>query len=229
MDERIIVEKLRGMRDERAVVMGVQRFGIVTELEYLGVSMPRLRAMGKELKKELADRHEVAMRLWGYEVHEARIVASLIADPERMTVRLMNQWAGDFDSWAMVDVVVDLFGKTKEAWGRPRVWCGRREEFVRRAGFVMMCTLAVHDKEADDERFLEFFPLIKQHATDERNFVKKAVNWSIRQIGKRSLMLNREAVGLSEELLGMGDRTADWIARGAIRELQSEKILARLS
>ena len=228
MDEQMIVEKLRGMGDARAAAMGVERFGIVTELEYLGVSMPKLRAMGKQLKKDLADSHEVALRLWEQEIHEARIVASLMADPGQMTIGLMNEWAGDFDSWALVDVVVDLFGKTKDAWGRPRVWCGRREEFVKRAGFVLICSLAIHDKRAEDERFREFYPLIRDHATDERYLVKKAVNWAVRQMGKRCRLLNGEMVELCEELLAIEDQTARWIAQDAIRELKSEKILRRL-
>ena len=161
---------------------------------------------------------------------DARLLATLIDDPDKVTPRQMERWAKDFDSWAVCDAACGcLFDRTAYAWRKAVQWTGRREEYVKRAGFVLMATLAVHDKKAPDERFEMFLPLTIQHATDERNFVKKAVNWALRQIGKRNTHLNKLAVQTAGDIRQIDSRAARWIASDALRELTSEKVQARLT
>jgi len=142
----------------------------------------------------------------------------------------MERWAGDFDSWAVCDTACCcLFDKTPCAWDKAIEWTGREPQYVKRAGFVLMAALAVHDKKADDERFESFFPLLLRHADDERNFVKKAVNWALRQIGKRNARLNKRAIQTAEDIRRTGSKAARWIAADALRELTSAKVQARLT
>ena len=203
---------------------GMARYGIRTE-RALGVPMPALRAMAKEIRKD----HRLAARLWETGIHEARILACLIDDPECVSNDQMESWAGDFDSWDLCDQCCsNLFDRTPYAREKAMEWAGREEEFVKRAGFVLMAALAVHDKKAADEVFLAFLPLIRRESTDERNFVKKAVNWALRQIGKRNLQLNQAAVGLAEEMVLAESGTARWIGRDALRELKSDGVRKRL-
>ena len=156
-------------------------------------------------------------------------MAGMIGEPDRLTEAEMEEWVADFDSWDVCDqVCMNLFDKSPLAWKKVRDWSGREEEFVRRAAFALIACLAVHDREAEDERFVRFFPLIEGAATDERNFVKKAVNWALRHIGKRNLRLNRSALELARKIHGIDSRSARWIASDAIRELESEAVLTRL-
>jgi 3-methyladenine DNA glycosylase AlkD len=169
---------------------GMERYGIRTE-HALGVSMPALRAMAKEIGKA----HPLAGKLWASGIHEARILACLIDDPKSVSEQQVEAWVRDFDSWDLCDQCCsNLFDRTPHARARAVEWAGREEEFVKRAGFVLMAALAVHDRKAGDEVFLEFLPLIKRESIDDRNFVKKAVNWALGQIGKRNLRLNQAAV-----------------------------------
>jgi 3-methyladenine DNA glycosylase AlkD len=194
------------------------RFGISAK-NTLGISMPILRRMGKEIGKN----HTLALELWRSGVHEARILAGLIAEPRKMTPRQMDAWAVDFDSWDVCDqVCMNLFDKTEFAWQKAKIWTSRKEEFIRRAGFALMASLAWHDKGAEDNKFISFFPLIKKAASDERNYVKKAVNWALRQIGKRNPTLRKRTIKLAEEIQKMNSRSARWIAADAIRELKGK-------
>ena len=182
--------------------------------------MPILRRMGKEIGKN----HALALELWQSGIHEARILAGLIAEPAKMTPRQMDAWVKDFDSWDVCDqVCMNLFDKTAFAWQKAKAWTSRKEEFVRRAGFALIASLACHDKKADDEKFIALFPLMKNAACDERNYVKKAVNWALRQIGKRNPALRKEAIKAAREIQKMNSRSARWIAADAIRELRSRK------
>jgi 3-methyladenine DNA glycosylase AlkD len=205
-------------------IEGMARYGIRSAKAF-GVNTPTIKSIARGIGKN----HELALQLWKTEYLEARAIAFLIADPKLVTPQLMNRWVRDFDSWAVCDGTCgNLFRKTEFAYDKVFEWAGRKEEFVRRASFTMMAALAVHDKKRKDEDFLQFFPLIKRYSIDERNFVKKAVNWALRQTGKRSRYLNKEVLKLAREILQLDSPAARWIARDAIRELTNPKILNRL-
>jgi 3-methyladenine DNA glycosylase AlkD len=218
-----ILDRLRALADPKGAE-GAARYGIRAP-EVWGVSMPQLRSVAREIGRD----HDLAAELWQTGVHDARILATLVDDPAAVTVRQMENWARDFNSWAVCDAACCcLFDKTPHAWAKAVEWTERGEEYVKRAGFVLMAALAVHDKKAPDERFEAFLPLIAEHATDERNFVKKAVNWALRQIGKRSRRLNAAAVRTAEGIRQVDSKAAKWIASDALRELTSEKVRQRI-
>jgi len=223
MQPEEILAKLKSMSDPRAVE-GMARFGINPKNTY-GVSIPKLRALTREVGKD----HVLAQQLWSSGVHEARILACMIDSPELVTEEQMERWVKDFDSWDVCDQCCsNLFDKTKSAHEKAVEWSKRNEEFVKRAGFVLMAALAVHDKKTKDDQFLGFLPLIKRESIDDRNFVKKAVNWALRQIGKRSLKLNREAIETAKEILKIDSKSARWIASDALKELKSEAVKERV-
>jgi 3-methyladenine DNA glycosylase AlkD len=189
------------------------------------VSIPDLRKMAKGIGKN----HILAKKIWDSGIHEARILAGMIDLPERVTEKQMKHWVKDFNSWDVCDQVCsNLFDKTKFAYPKAIKWSKRNEEFIKRAGFVLMATLAVHDKEADNQKFIRFLPIIKREATDERNFVKKAVNWALRQIGKRNSALNKIAIQTAKEIQKIDSKSARWIASDAIRELTSGAVQKKL-
>ena len=209
-------------------VAGMARFGIVTR-EAFGVPAAELKRVAKDVKRAVGDRHEFAKRLWETGVHEARIVGYLIDEPKRVTAEQMDAWAADFDNWAITDGTCGhLFCRTPLAYAKVHEWSCRDEEFVKRAGIVLIAWLAVHDKTADDARIAELLPILEREAGDDRNFIKKAVNWSLRQAGKRSLTLNKAAVETAERIRQQNTRSARWIAADALRESTSEKTLERL-
>ncbi|MFC1916229.1 DNA alkylation repair protein [Chloroflexota bacterium] len=223
MDYNDIIQKIKSMRDPEAV-KGMARFGINPENTY-GVSVPNLRKMAKEIGAD----HALAQQLWASGIHEARLIASMIDEPKMVTEAQLESWVKDFDSWDVCDQSCsNLFDKTKFAHQKAIEWSKREEEFVKRAGFTLMATLAVHDKKTADEEFLKFLPLIRDESTDNRNFVKKAVNWALRQIGKRNLNLNKIATKTAEEIKQIDSKSARWIAADAIRELTSEAVQKRL-
>jgi 3-methyladenine DNA glycosylase AlkD len=203
---------------------GMSRFGISTT-KAMGVRVWDLRRIAKEIKRD----HDLALRLWASGIHEARMLATMVGDPKRVTEELMEEWVRDFDSWDITDQCCgNLFDRTPWAYEKAVEWSEREEEFEKRAGFVLMATLSVHDKKASDDRFEAFFPIILREAHDERNFVKKAVNWALRQIGKRNLALNARAIEVGEEVLAQDTKAARWIARDALKELRSDKVMERL-
>jgi 3-methyladenine DNA glycosylase AlkD len=223
MNTAEIVRKLKSMRNEKNI-RGMARFGINPNNTF-GVSIPLLRNLAKKIGKN----HTLALELWKTGIHEARLLAGFIGNPKLITENQMEAWVRDFDSWDVCDQVCsNLFDQTPFAWQKAAEWPHRKEEFVRRAGFVMMAALSVHDKNAKDEDFIKFFPLIKKYSTDERNFVRKAVNWALRQIGKRNQNLNKRALLLATELLKLESKSARWIASDAIRELKSQSIKNKL-
>ena len=198
---------------------GMARFGINPQ-NTLGVSIPVLRMLAKKMGKN----HRLAGKLWKSGFHEARILAALVDEPEQVTARQMDGWAKDFDSWDVCDQVCsNLFDKTLFAYEKVAEWSESKEEFVKRAGFVLMAALAVHDKKALDGKFERFFPLIRREALDGRNFVKKAVNWALRQLGKRNAALRRKAIQEAEKILKIDSPSAKWIARDALRELKIKR------
>jgi len=203
---------------------GMARFGIQSSNSF-GVSVPKLRTLAQEVGRD----HLLALKLWETGLHDARLLATMIDDPKQITIDQMDKWVHDFDSWDIVDGSCgNLFDKTPFAIGKAKEWCKREEEFVKRAGFVLMAELAVHDKQAKDKLFLDFLPLIIGGASDKRNFVKKAVNWALRQIGKRNPRLNRAAVSTALKIQKIESGATRWIASDALRELQSPQVLKRL-
>jgi 3-methyladenine DNA glycosylase AlkD len=222
-----ILKQLKSLENPENVA-GMALFGITTKKAF-GISAPVLKNFAKELKRTTQDRHALALELWKTEIHEARIIAYLIDDPKQVTPAQMNEWAKDFDNWAICDGTCGhLFCRTRNAYHKAFEWSAREEEFIKRAGIVLMAYLAVHDKKATDERIAEFLPLLESKASDERNFIKKAVNWSLRQIGKRNLNLNKFAIEAAERIKAQNTRSARWIAADALRELKGEKVRERL-
>jgi 3-methyladenine DNA glycosylase AlkD len=220
--ERIINE-LESLSNPEEIE-GRARFGINHTKTY-GVRMPELRRIAKNAGKD----HELAEKLWNAGYGETKILAGLIEDPKMVTNDQMEKWVAGFDSWDVCDqCCINLFRKTPFAYKKIFEWSIREEEFVKRAAFAMIAVLAVHDKKAGDNKFEEFFPLIIKESIDNRNFVKKAVNWALRQIGKRNLNLNKKAVEIAEEISIIDSKSAKWIATDAIRELKSEKAQERL-
>ena len=198
-------------------VAGMARYGISTAAT-LGVPMPVLRRLAKEVGRS----HSLAAELWASGIHEARILATIVEEPTRVTRRQMNQWARDFDSWDVCDQACqNLFRYTPFAWAMAEEWAGARREFVRRAGFALMAGLAVKAKHAPDEDFEALLPLISSAATDPRNLVKKAVNWALRAIGKRNPHLRRAAIAAAENIRAIDSPAARWIASDALRELRA--------
>lgn len=223
VDASEILERLKAQADPTAVT-GMARFGINSKNTY-GVSMPSLRRMARESGKS----HSLALELWRTGIHEARIMAALIDVPEKVTGTQMDRWANDFDSWDVCDQCCsNLFAKTEVAYEKACEWSSARKEFVRRAGFALMAALAVHDKQASNFQFLKFLKLIEKEAADERNFVKKAVNWALRQIGKRNLALNKAALRTAKAIRKMDSKSARWIGSDALRELNNAIIQKRL-
>ncbi|HVN48094.1 MAG TPA: DNA alkylation repair protein [Bacteroidota bacterium] len=205
-------------------VEGMARFGIVSK-NILGLTTPFLRSLAKIHNGN----HPMAIELWNSGVYEARALAAMIGDPKQLTQMQMNAWVKEFDNWAICDgVCIHLFRKTPYAHKAAKQWCKRKEEFVRRAGFTMMATLAVHDKTASDHVFQQYLAIVKKYSTDERNGVKKAVNWALRQIGKRNLPLNAVAIATAEEIRRIDSPAARWIAADALRELRGDAVQKRL-
>lgn len=200
-------------------VAGMGRFGIVGK-KLLGISVGQIRAIAKKI----GHNHELAEDLWASEIFEARLLAAYVAEPARLTRRQATAWAKDFECWADCDgVCLHLFRKTPFAHELAVAWSGRREELVKRAGFTMMATLAVHDKAAANEVFRDYLSRIQNAATDERHNVKKGVNWALRQIGKRNRVLNREAIRTARLIRKQDSKSARWIASDALRELERWK------
>jgi 3-methyladenine DNA glycosylase AlkD len=221
---KAILKRLKSLaRPEQ--LAGMARFGI-TGKKRLGVSIPDLR----KLAKEIGESHRLALRLWKTGIPDAMILASMIDGPDKVTEEQMEDWVKDFNSWDVCDqVCMNLFDRSPLAWEKVREWSRREEEFVKRAGYALLACLAWHDKKAANTKFTGLFAVLKRGATDERNYVKKAVSWALRNIGKRNRRLNRAAIACAKELRVIDSRAARWIARDALRELQSEAVHNRLA
>lgn len=223
MDKVAVLARLKSHANP-ANVAGMARYGINPK-NTLGVGIPVLRALAREIGKD----HALAQEIWKSGIHEARILAGMIDSPAQVTPRQMDSWAREFDSWDVCDqVCANLFRHTAFAFEKCEEWSGRPQEFVKRAGFALMAALTVVDKQTGDERFLAFLPIIEREAGDGRNFVKKAVNWALRQIGKRNSNLNRAALETARRLLESPDKSARWIASDAIKELTGPAVQKRL-
>jgi 3-methyladenine DNA glycosylase AlkD len=205
-------------------IEGMVRYGMAAERR-LGVSIPDIRKMAKEVGRN----HELALDLWKTGIPDAKILAAMIDEPSKLSEEQMEDWVSDINSWDIGDqACMNLFEKTPLAWKKILDWSERKEEFVKRTAFGLLACLAWHDKDAEDEKFINFFPVMKREATDERNSVKKAVNWALRNIGKRNLNLNKAAIKAAKEIQRIDSKAARWIASDAVKELESEGIQRRL-
>ncbi|MBP1945866.1 DNA alkylation repair protein [Methanobacterium petrolearium] len=218
-----IIQELESLSSPEDVE-GMARFGINPKKVY-AVKIPELRRIAKKTGKN----HALALKLWEKGYRETRILACMIEDPDLVTSEQMDEWAADFDFWEICDqCCMKLFRMTPFAYQKIFEWGKRDEEFTKRAAFTLIAVLAVHDKRAPDEKFEEFFPLIIRESTDNRNYVKKAVNWALRHIGKRNLNFNRKAIIVAEDILKIDSKSAKWIAKDALRELKSEKVQKKI-
>ncbi len=226
-----ILDKLHSLRNEKNIE-GMARFGINPEGN-LGISVTELRKIGREIlkgiRKDGERRHELALHLWDSGIRDARVLATIIDDPAQVTGEQLESWVEDLDSWDVCDGCCgNLFDRTPFAYGKAEEWTERDGEFVKRAGFALQAWLAVHDKKAPDSVFERFFISIKREAHDDRNYVRKAVNWALRNIGKRNHVLNSKAIVVAREIAGMDSRAARWNGKDALRELTGEKVRKKL-
>jgi 3-methyladenine DNA glycosylase AlkD len=218
-----ILRKLKSLRNEKNLV-GMARFGIATDKAF-GIKHPILKEIAREYRWD----HELALELWDSGYHEARLLATIIDDPKQVSEKQAEAWVKQINSWDICDGFTgSLIDKTPFAYEKAVEWAHREPEFVRRAGFALMAWLPVHDKKAPDSKFNDFFPLIVKYSSDERNFVKKAVNWALRQLGKRNLALNRKAITAARQISKLDSKPARWIAKDALKELEGESVQARL-
>lgn len=219
-----VLSTLRAMADPTRLE-GMARYGIRTD-GALGVTVTELRQVARRVGRD----HDLALELWRTGVREARILASLVDDPAAVTERQMEAWVSDLDSWDVCDGVCgNLFDRTPFALGKAVEWSDRRPEFEKRAGFVLMACAAVHRKDLPDASFAALLPVIERRAVDDRTYVKKAASWALRQIGKRSANLNAGSVRTARRLEKLDDRSARWIGHDALRELESERVQARVT
>ena len=221
-----IIRELHALSDP-AKITDLERYAIKTP-KCFGIRVPELKAFAREIKRTVDDRHAISLELWKSGIYDARAVAFMIDDPKRVTPVQMDDWAKDFDNWATVDGACSyLFCRTPFAYEKAVEWTTRKPEFEKRAAFSLMAYLAVHDKKAPDQKIAQFLPLIEQHSDDSRNFVKKAVNWALRQVGKRSLELNKLAIVTADRIKEQNTPSARWIASDALRELKSAAVHER--
>jgi 3-methyladenine DNA glycosylase AlkD len=225
MDKNEVLALLE-KRGTQRVAEGMSRYGIQTKLRVFGVAMGTLLS----LRKQLGQDHALAGALWTSGCYEARLLAALVDEPRRVTRRQMNAWAASFENWADCDTACfHLFDRTPVAWEKSRQWAKSQREFVKRAGFALMACLALHDKAAPDSKFQSMLPLIEPGASDERNFVMKAVSWALRSIGRRNLALNAAALAVARRLSLSQETARRWVGKDALRELASPKVRAQLA
>ena len=203
---------------------GMARYAIPSDKAF-GVPVGVIRSIGKSLGKS----HDLAQALWKSGHYEARMLATMVDEPERVTPEQMDRWCRDFDNWAICDTACFvLFDRTPHAFKKARAWATSKDEFVKRAAFALVASLTVHDKTAKDADFVRLLPLVEKAALDERNFVKKSVNWALRSLGKRSLELNRKSIEVAERLAARAESAPRWVGKDALRELKSASVARRL-
>jgi len=218
-----IMRKLRSQASERGAA-GMRKFGI-SGTDMLGVSVTELRL----LATDFGTHHETALQLWSTGVHEARLLAGIIEEPKKVSEAQAEAWLKDMDSWDLVDqTCLNVYSKMPNPFRRARQWCEREKEFEKRTGFALIACLAAFGKDKQDQEFIDFLPQIKKASTDERNFVKKAVNWALRQIGKRNKKLHSKALACAKEIGEIDSPAAKWIASNAIKELERKDVVARI-
>jgi 3-methyladenine DNA glycosylase AlkD len=220
-----VLASLKNLADKRVLEDMPKRYGIYTSKAF-GVSMSNIQKVAKPLGRN----HELAAALWETGWYEARMLTCFVDDPALVTSAQMDRWAQDFDNWGIVDTLCfNLFDRTPHAWRKVTQWCKQEEEFVKRAGFALLWALTVHDKAATDDQFIKGLVLVLRAASDERHFVKKAVNMALRAIGKRNRVLNAAAVAIARRLTESKNPTARWVGMDALRELTSESVSRRLA
>jgi len=223
MTAKEVVDRLRSASDP-AIIASMPRYGIFTD-NALGVSTTKIN----EIAKSIGTDHALALELWDSGIHEARLVAAIIEDPALVSGEQMDRWSADFHTWDLCDqCCLKLYHRTTFAYQKCFEWSGDEREYVKRTAFALMASLALHDKKAPDEQFRQFFPAIARESVDKRNMVKKSVNWALRQIGKRNITLNGEAIVVARVLLQSDTASARWIARDALKELEGEAVQKRL-
>ena len=223
MQYKEVMAQLKSMGDPKNVE-GMRSFGIKSENNF-GNSVTTLRNYAKKIGKN----HELAVKLWESGIRDARMVAACIENPETVSEEQVDRWVRDFDSWDICDHCCGhFFDKTPFAYKKVREWTKSNELFVKRAGFSLIAWLAVHDKKKDAFEFVDFLKIIERESTDERNYIRKSVNWALRQIGKRNIDMNKKALEVSRKIQKIDSKTAKWIASDAIRELTSEKVKQKL-
>jgi 3-methyladenine DNA glycosylase AlkD len=221
--ENSVLRELKELADPK-VREKMAYFGVNVPKAY-GISAPVLHALSRRIGKD----HRLAEDLWATGIHEAKILATLIGEPKKVTAKQMDRWAREFNGWDEVDAACRyLYAFSAPAWSKVDAWSHRKEEYVKRAAFSLMAYLSYLDRESPDSRFATLLPIIERESDDERNFVRKAVNWALRQIGKRNIALNLAAIGTAERIRRRGSRAARWIAADAVRELKSEAVQKRL-
>jgi len=225
LDDRVkaVVTKLKRL-STKSTLDGMARYGLPSD-NALGVSIAAIQKVAKEIGRD----HDLAEALWATGIYEARLLAAFVDEPEKVTPAQMDRWCRGFDNWGVVDTVCfKLFDQTPHAWKKVGQWASRRDEFQKRAGFVLLACLCGHDKTASNDRFLECLPLIEGAATDERNFVKKGLSWALRGIGRRNLELNKAAAELAGRLSKSSDPTARWLGKEALREFARPVVVNQL-
>ena len=223
---RALLAELKRLGSKKRVEEMAARYGMHTKLEAFGTTMADMRKIAKRTGRD----HALAAALWDTGVYEARMLAALVDAPEQVTAAQMDRWCADFDNWAVCDTAaMHLFDRTPHAFAKVEKWSRSRAEFVRRAAFALLASLALHDKRADSECFARSLPLIETAATDERNFVKKAANWALRAIGERNTELNTAALAAAGRLADSANPAARWVGRDALRQLKSPAVLRRLA
>jgi 3-methyladenine DNA glycosylase AlkD len=216
MNAEEVIQHLKQISDPKRLE-GMKRFGIDAS-KAIGVTIPELRQLAKKLKIN----QQLSLQLWATGIHEARILASMIGDPKQVTEKQFDGWTQDFNSWDICDQVCgNLFDRTPLAIDKIIEYSAHEEEYIKRAGFVLMAESAMHNKKADNEIFMAFFPIMEREAWDERNFVKKAVNWALRQIGKRNTELQKAAIATAKRIAKQDSKPAKWIAADALKELEN--------
>ncbi|MFT4849108.1 MAG: 3-methyladenine DNA glycosylase AlkD [Sediminicola sp.] len=215
-----IIRKLQALANPEKVIYKEKKFGVVAH-NSLGVYGKDLNNIAKEIGKN----NELAIQLFDSEIYEARLLCSKIFRPKDISEALMDYWTPTFNNWEICDSFsMGLYSKSPFAVKKINEWSTREPEFEKRAAFATMASYCMADKKAGNEVYEAFFPLIKEQATDERLYVKKAVNWGLRSIGKRNIDLNKQALFIAKEINQMESKAAQWIAKDAIRELEGEKV-----
>ena len=223
---RALLAELKRLGSAKRVGEMATRYGIHTAMEVFGTSMADMRSIARRTGRD----HALAAALWDAKVYEARMLAALVDEPEQVTAAQMDRWCAGFDNWAVCDThCMHLFDRTPHAFGKVQQWSRSRAEFVRRAAFALLASLALHDKRGANECFARCLALIEEAATDERNFVKKSVNWALRAIGERNAELNAAALSVAGRLADSANATARWVGRDALRQLERPAVLRRLA
>jgi 3-methyladenine DNA glycosylase AlkD len=223
MDVSFLIDELKLLSTADHLAK-LAHFGI-NDSKALGVKVPLIRKLAKTIGID----HKLALELWETEIHEARLLASMIANAKEMTEIQFDSWVNDFDSWDMCDQTADLLVQTPFVFSKIDEYSTRNEEFIKRTAFTLMCKLAFQGKKSEDKLFFHFFDIIEREAWDNRNFVRKSINWALRQIGKRNEILRLMAIDTAERIYNQGSKSAKWIATDALRELNDSKVIMRVN